>query len=88
MPQHRGVLVITGPEPIPTEIQSGHVKERPDLRTTHEQADVITVQQVVHLANYKKINICVIADDTDVFVLLLHYYKVKQLTCKSSNEWN
>ena len=81
LPQNRNLLVVTGAEPTPMEICDGSIRERPDLRTTHEEADVIIIQQVVHLANSGKLSIRVIADDTDVYVLLLHYYKMKQLTC-------
>lgn len=75
LPQNGKVLVVTGAEPTPMEICNGSVQERPGLRTTHEEADVIIVQQVVHLANTSKSSIRVIADDTDVFVLLLHFTK-------------
>ena len=54
-------------------------EERVDLRTTHEVADVIIAQQVVHLAWSGTTR--VIADDTDVFVMLLHCYRTKELTC-------
>ena len=58
------------------------MQERPDLQTTHEEANVIVIKQVVILAYSGKHNIHVVADDTDVFVLLLHYYQLKELTCK------
>ena len=82
LPQNGRLLVITGAEPIPVEICNGSIQERPDLRTTHEEADVIIIQQVVYLASAGKSNIHVLADDTDVFVLLLHHYHTKELTCK------
>ena len=75
------VLVVTGAEHTPVEICNSNVQERPDLRTTHEEADVIIVQQVVHLAETGKTSIRVIADDTDIFVLLLHFYQEKHLNC-------
>lgn len=81
LPQNGNVLVVTGAEPTPMEVCNRNVQERSDLCTTHEEADVIIVQQVVHLANTGKSSIRVIADDTDVFVLLMHFYKEKQLTC-------
>lgn len=55
--------------------------ERADLHTAHEEADVIIAQQVVHLADSGKMSIRVISDDTDVFVLLIHFYKLRQLDC-------
>jgi len=40
----------------------------------HEEADVITVNQVVHAARQACNIIHVVCDDTDVFVLLVHFY--------------
>ncbi len=81
LPQNGRLLVVTGSEPTPIEISDGIIRERPDLRTTHEEADVIITQQVVHLANAGENSIRVLSDDTDVFVLLLHFYHICQLTC-------
>ncbi len=53
----------------------GHVQEGQDPCTIHEEADVIIAPQVVHLAEKGRNSIQVLADDTDVFVLLLHLYK-------------
>ena len=48
---------------------------RYDLRTTHEEADVIVVQQAMFLAqNNLASSITVQADDTDIFALLLYLY--------------
>ena len=63
-------LVITGPDPIPFEIMRGIVSSRPDLETNQEEADTILIHQV-YLANRK--NSVVVADDADVFALLLHF---------------
>ena len=76
------IFVLNGPEPTPIQIFDGHVSKRPDLLTTHEEADVIIIQQVVHLAESDSSSIIVVADDTDVFVLLLHYYSKQHLTCQ------
>ena len=38
-------LVITGSSDVPVEVTHGHTIPRPDLRTTHEEADLIIVQQ-------------------------------------------
>ena len=38
--------------------------------TTHEEADTIIVQQVADVPSQKAL---VVADDTDMFVLLLHF---------------
>ena len=65
---------------MPTEICSGLQILRPDLMIMHEEADVIIPNQVVYLANIGCCRIKVISDDTDVFVLLVHYYTDKNLT--------
>ena len=63
------------------EICDGDIRTRSNPLTTHEEVDVIIIQQVVYLANLGKNSIRVMADDTDVFILLLHYYKINQLIC-------
>jgi hypothetical protein len=64
--------VVTGADPVPIQInQGGIVISRPDLATSHEETDNIIVQQVKENTESK---ITVVADDTDVFVLLVHYY--------------
>ena len=72
---------MTGAEPTPLEISRGGVTERTELRTTHEEADVIVVQQAIHLASLDKQSIHIVANDTDIFTPLLHYYKAQNLTC-------
>jgi hypothetical protein len=39
--------------------------ERPDLRTDHEEADVIIPHQIVHFASKTKMSLKVISEDTD-----------------------
>ena len=75
-------LVLTEPTNVPQEVRLGVVVERRDLITSHEEADVIIVQQAVGLANQGLKCIKVICDDTDVFVLLMYYYHSCKLTCQ------
>ena len=75
-------LVVTGKDPTPVELQSGTKIERADLATTHEEADVIMVQQTVELAESGAACITVVSDDTDVFILLIHFYAARNLSCK------
>ena len=49
----RNALIVTGPDPTPIEIRGpshenpqGQIIPRPDLRTTHEEADNILINQV------------------------------------------
>ena len=73
-------LVVTGKIPIPREVCNGLQILRPDLKTMHEEADVFIPHQVVYLASLRCCSIKVIRDDTDVFMLLVHYYAKKKLT--------
>ena len=45
---------------------------RQDMRTTHEEADVIMTSQALQIA-LEKTPVTVVSDDTDVFLLLLHF---------------
>ena len=66
----------------PLPIQYGEVTNCPDLITRHEEADVIMVTQMLFAVNEGRENIWVICDDTQVFLLLLHYYSMLKLPCK------
>ena len=66
--RHR--LVVTGKLSVPVELNKGLLIKRYDMETTQEEADTILVQQV---ASVKPDSALVVADDTDVFILLLHF---------------
>ena len=74
-------LVITGKDAKPTEVPNDNLTERYDLETFHEEANMIMVQQMAQIAQSGAKSISVISDDTDVFVLLLHFYAELDLTC-------
>ena len=48
----------------------------------HGEADVIIANQLVDLADRGVNNICVVCDDTDVVILMLHFYCGKNLNCR------
>ena len=77
--RHR--LVVTGSACIPQEVNMGVLIQRRDLKTSHEEADVIIPQQVVSIANQEFNSISVICDDIDVFLLLTYYYTHSNLKC-------
>ena len=80
-------LIIIGRDPIPTEVMYGEKHAQIDLQTTQEEADVIIVQQVIHVAcSANSSSISVISDDTDVFILLCHYYDSLVMTCQLAME--
>lgn len=74
-------LIITGENPTPIEVHLGHDYPRDDLKTTHEEADVIIPHQVIDAAENGSKCIKVICDDTDVFALLIHYFKASSVKC-------
>ena len=65
-----GKLMITGNDPVPIQINQGVVSRRDDMSITHEEADTMIIQQV---ASVGATNVPVVADDTDVFVLLCQF---------------
>ena len=74
-------LIITGQEYTPIEIApAGVVIRRADLRTTYEEADVIIEAQVIYAAKEEGRNVVIVADDTDVYILLLYHYQAESLT--------
>ena len=77
----RNKLVITGSSNTPTEICKGVVIQRRDISTSHEEADNIIAQQAVMCAKHQSGTTVVVADDTDVFILLLYHYLQENLTC-------
>ena len=63
-------LVITGADPVPVEINPGSIIiHHQDMKTMQKEADTMIVQQVTDVKPKKAL----VADDTDVFVLLLHF---------------
>lgn len=70
-------LVITGNDPVPVQIEQGVVSRREDMAIMHEEADTMLIQQV---ASVGVANALVVADDTDVFVLLCHFVFNRDIT--------
>ena len=60
------------------QISHGVVIYREDISTSHEEADCIIVQQAMMASEYQQW-VSVIADDTNVFILLIHHYLEQQL---------
>ena len=76
-------FVLTGKDPSPVEISQGYLSVLDECATTHEEDDVVIVQQMVHIAVAKQGQcvIKIICDDTDVYLLLLHHYYYSGLDC-------
>ena len=76
-------LILTGSQETPYKIQDGKVELCHELRTLHKEADVVIVNQLIWAVRDENpaTNVLVKCDDTDVFVLLVHYYSKLNLTC-------
>ena len=61
-------LVVTGRDLVPVEITNGWVNKHQGMATTQEDGDTLIVQQVSRVEDG---TVLVVADDTDIFVLLL-----------------
>ena len=81
-------LVITGKDPTPVQVWINGTVQKQDLRTHHEEADVIIIHHLVHIASAASddAHIKVICDVTDVFVLLIHFYIKEKMTANISME--
>ena len=66
---------MTSAKPDPLQCQNGYIIVRDDLRTTHEEADVIIPMQLESAISEGRRNIAVNCEDTDVFVLICHLYQ-------------
>ena len=68
-------LVITGQNKSSVEISCGGlIIHRHDIATSHEKADNIIVQQAIRVAVDEWKPVTVLADHTDVYILLLYHY--------------
>ena len=73
----RHVFVVTGSENVPVQVSDGNITLKEEYHTSHEEADVILVQQCYKLlgeGSHRKLKI--ISDDTDVFALACFYFPV------------
>ena len=78
----KNCLILTGSAEVPYKIQDGIVTQYHLLRTSNEEADVIIVNQLLWAVRDKEAaNVLIVCDDTDVFILLLHYYCQEGLRC-------
>ena len=68
-------LIVTRSSMIPRQVQNGLIKERTDLSTNHEEADVIIQQAYQFILDVGIKSICVICDNTDAFLLLIFFIR-------------
>ena len=73
-------ISVTGETDSPIDIHKSITIEKVYLKTTHEEADHILPHQMVATAQENKKGVSVVSNDTDVFVLLLHYYQAQNLS--------
>ena len=70
-------LTIAGVKDYPIEITSGVRIDRRDIKAEHEEADLIITQQAI-LSSVQNKKVVVVSEDTDVFAMLLHFYKINE----------
>ena len=85
--------MITASSEVPEETHNGNRQKKEDLRTSHEEADLIIPQQVLFAVEEGAGCVKDISDDTDVFVLLIHFFHLKQHSAtiimeSTKEEWN
>ena len=71
---YRRKLIVTSKSNFPEQSFEGERVTRYDMETTFDEADYIIPQQVVTAFRDGKKTVKVISADTDVFILLCHYY--------------
>ena len=77
MPEY---IIVTDQDSITVQTEHGIETLRQDMKTTHEEADVIIPQQIHIAKQSRKVqNFKVICDVTDVFMLLLYYYITEKM---------
>ena len=72
-------LVLLNTRGWPVEITRGRVIPLPDISTNHEEADNIIFQQTFMAVGQGAECLSVMADDTDSYILLVHYYNQNEL---------
>ena len=72
-------IVVTGNDPVPIEINLGVLIRREDMKVTHDEADTIIINQIVFM---DLSNVLVVAEDTDIFVLLCHFIFSGQISAQ------
>ena len=73
-------MLITGLLGTSTEITRGIAIERQELKTQHEEANLIVVQQAYQKVDHQVDIVSVICNDTDVLVLLPYFYWILDLS--------
>ena len=69
----KSCLILTGSQETPYKIQDGKVELCHELRTLHEEADVVIINQLIWAVRDENpaTNVLVKCDDTDVFVRIV-----------------
>ena len=72
-------LVVTEAKNYSTQVTVGITFFRDDLRTTHEEADLIIVQQCYRFVDNDSCDaVKVISDDTDILILACNFFPIER----------
>ncbi len=80
---------LINPNPTPLQVWNSFSLQREDLKTNHEEADVIIIHHLVRIASEASDNsyIKVVCSDIDhVFVQMIRFYLEKNMTMNVSME--
>lgn len=72
----RNTVTVTSKDPIPFKVTNESIDEQADLKKNQGEADTILIRKVAAIGPGKTV---VISDDTDVFVLLLHFISTSDI---------
>ena len=79
-------FVVTTSDQVPDIIQKGNLEKHNQLWNSFEEADNIIIHQLCIIVGDGAACVKVVSDDTDVFVLLLHFYHKENFTANISME--
>ena len=77
------VLVITGEGFVPIQVHKGQKSLCMDQPSSLEEVDNIIAQQVLLLGTDWNARVITLIDDTDIFILLLYFYKYSAIFMES-----
>ena len=73
-------FMVTTSDQVPETIQKGKLEKHNELWNSFEEADIIIIRQLCFIIGEGEDCVEVVSDDTDVFVLLLHFYHEETFT--------
>ena len=73
-------LTVMHDNTVPFMVMKGRKIPRMDLASSHEEADIIIAKHAIICGKEENAKVKVLADDTDIFALLCHFYQAEKIT--------